>query len=279
MYYIYFKQFNMKTIKAIFFTIGVLTLSIFYPPKGGHANSGGSPGGRSNSVGDGGATCTTCHGGSETADQSGYITSNIPQEGYTPGQTYTITLSGANQGSTRIGFEFSAENSNGVTAGSLTAGTGSRLISFNGHLTHTSNGAFHTGGNFSWSFDWTAPTAGTGNVTFSTSVLFTNNNGGTSGDNVRTALLTVSEAQTTSIDEENTNKLVVYPNPSADFVSFNNTEILTVDILGLNGQLVLSTTINPSEKIDLSDLPKANYQLIARELSGKIMLTEKLIKL
>jgi hypothetical protein len=49
----------------------------------------GAPPSKTGSPGDG-SNCTECHGGTPST-VAGWITSNIPVNGYTPGQTYQIT--------------------------------------------------------------------------------------------------------------------------------------------------------------------------------------------
>ena len=273
----------MKAIKTIFFLLGVLALSIFYPPKSGHANSSGSPGGRSNSVGDNGFNCTQCHNGTATVDQSGYITSDIPGSGYIPGTTYNITLSGTGSGTGKAGFEFSAENSAGATAGTLIANTSSgrnRFLSTQGHITHTSQGNTYSGSDFSWTFQWTAPTQGTGDVTFSTSVLLANNNGGTSGDQVRTASLLVSEAQISSIATNAATKLTIYPNPTTNYFSISSDEkLMDITVIDSKGQFVFSQRVNNATPINITDLPKGFYFVSIAKTSGQHIYSEKLIKL
>jgi hypothetical protein len=119
----------------------------------------GSPGGYSGSPGDG-QNCHACHGGS-VANVSGWITSNIPIAGYTPGTIYTITATAT--GSGRKGFEISPQTPSGSLVGTLTASSGNHLCNSSKAVTQSSgvnsNPAI-------WTFSWTAPAAGTGSVTF-----------------------------------------------------------------------------------------------------------------
>ena len=59
---------------------------------------------------------------------------------------------------------------------------GSQVQLVNGELTHSSDSLR------SWSADWTAPAAGTGNVDFNLAVLYANGNGANSGDDWGTEL-------------------------------------------------------------------------------------------
>ena len=130
----------------------VTTMRVFAYP-------GGSPAAKTGSPGDG-SNCTSCHGGS-AATVTGWITSNIPGAGYTPGSTYTITVSVT--GSGNHGFEVSPQNVPGALLGTLIAGSGNKLVGSGKYVTQSSS---QSGNPQTWTFQWVAPAAGTGLVTF-----------------------------------------------------------------------------------------------------------------
>jgi hypothetical protein len=154
----------------------------------------GSPGGKSGSPGDGGSTCTECHGGT-ASPQNGWITTSIPDDGYTPGETYTITATGTHNGVVKFGFEATAENTAGTKIGTLTItnSTETKLVNSNKAVTHKSAGTTPTGNTKSWSFNWTAPAAGTGNVGFYAAFNAANGNGNSTGDVIYKSSLTIPE--------------------------------------------------------------------------------------
>jgi hypothetical protein len=117
----------------------------------------GAPAGNSGSPADG-QTCTSCHGGTATT-ATNVLTTNVPTEGYTPGQSYTITVTIAGS-SARKGFEVSPQNNNGVMQGTIASGSGSTIIGTK-YITHTSA---KTSNPSTWTFTWTAPAKGTGTV-------------------------------------------------------------------------------------------------------------------
>lgn len=117
----------------------------------------GAPAGYSGSPADG-QTCTSCHGGTATT-ATNVLTTNVPTEGYTPGQSYTITVTIAGS-SARKGFEVSPQNDNGVMVGTIASGTGSTVVGTK-YITHTSA---KTSNPSTWTFTWTAPAKGTGTV-------------------------------------------------------------------------------------------------------------------
>ncbi len=126
--------------------------SVVYP----HSN--GAPQAKTGSPGDG-SNCTSCHGGTP-ANVTGWITTNIPTQGYTGGSSYTITVTATGTG--RKGFELSPQNVAGTQLGVLSPGTGSKLVGGTKWVTHSSAGA--STGTTVWNFTWTAPAAGTGTV-------------------------------------------------------------------------------------------------------------------
>jgi hypothetical protein len=120
----------------------------------------GSPAGYTGSPGDG-KDCTECHNGSSTP-VTGWITSDIPPSGYTPGSTYNITVTVS--GSGKKGFEVSPQNSSGTQLGTLVAGSGSHLAG--GGSKYVTQNSGQNSNPSTWTFQWAAPSAGTGEVTF-----------------------------------------------------------------------------------------------------------------
>lgn len=149
----------------------------------------GSPGGRTGSVGDGGHTCTDCHSGT-AQPKVGWITSNIPVEGYTPGTTYTITATGTFSGVNKFGFELTAEDPFGSKIGtfSITDPSRTKLANANSSVTHTSSGTSVSGNSSTWSMNWTAPSSPSPSVIkFYAAFNAANGNGSTSGDVIFTS--------------------------------------------------------------------------------------------
>ena len=113
----------------------------------------GSPGGKTGSVTDS-KTCTQCHGGTATK-VTGWITTNIPDSGYIPGVSYTITPIGTHTGVVKFGFELTAEDNSGAKIGSfiITNAGQTKLVNSNTAVTHTSGGNTPAGNSKTWSFD------------------------------------------------------------------------------------------------------------------------------
>jgi hypothetical protein len=159
-----------------------------------NSHTSGATAMRTGSPGDGGATCKNCHAGPTPTTQAGLITSTIPAAGYTAGQTYTITATVARSGHTKFGFEVSPQNTAGTQLGTLivTNTTEMQLVGSGKYITHKTAGV--TGSNSrSWVFNWTAPAAGTGNVTFYGAFNITNAMNNSTGDTTVLSTLTVAE--------------------------------------------------------------------------------------
>ena len=180
----------------------------------------------SGSPGDGG-DCTGCHGGG-SGPGTATITSNIPTSGYVAGTTYTITAKVTAAGLVKYGFEVSPQTTAGTMEGTLTAGTGSQVISSGGdnYITHTSASTTGTTGSHTWTFTWKAPVAGTGALTFYGSFNCSNNDGSNGGDYIVNATLAVNEHTSgVGVNELSANKptISLYPNPIKDVFTLEYT--------------------------------------------------------
>ncbi len=124
---------------------------------------------------------------------SGWITSNIPPEGYTPGQTYNVTAVGNHTGVVLFGFELTAEDAQGNKVGTLTVTDPlqTQLTNSNEAITHTASGNTPIGNMKTWNMGWTAPATAIGEITFYAAFNAADGNGNTSGDVIYTSLLTV----------------------------------------------------------------------------------------
>jgi hypothetical protein len=243
-----------------------------------YANSSGSPGGRSGSPGDGGATCTACHAGT-AATQSGWITTNIPENGFAPGETYEITLNAAHSGAGRFGFELTAENPVGSKLGGFTITDASRtkLISGGNAVTHTSSG--NSGGNnTSWSFNWTAPDDEV-EVRFYAAVNAANGNGTNSGDQIYTTNLFSNLALPAVLVSVDPNEAEKGSSPELTIIGSNTNWTVgspEVSIVNINNQNEVygATLVSVSSDIELQavinipfDATVGEYHIVVDDLS------------
>jgi len=191
------------TILTFLSFVAIIILSAF---NGVNKHANGAPAGYTGSPADG-KNCTYCHGGSTTL-VTGFITSDVPVAGYTPGATYTITC--AFSGTGNKGFEISPQSISGTALGSLVAGTGTHVLS-NKYITHTSA---ISNASASWSFQWTAPASGTGDVTFYGACVIAQ-------PNIKLTTLVVQENISAGIEDLINTNLSICPNPAKDALNIN----------------------------------------------------------
>lgn len=192
----------MKKVVLSIITIVTIFVAFGYVTKSAHSSTSAAPAGRTGSPGDGGPSqsCARsgCHtGGSNPVSGSANasITSTIPATGYIPGQTYTITGFVQATGLQKFGFQISPQNTAGTQRGTnvITDATNTQLVGGNKYVTHRTAG---TAGNGSrtWSFNWVAPAAGTGEFSFYGAFNATNSGSNSSGDIIYLEELPVVEA-------------------------------------------------------------------------------------
>lgn len=147
----------MKKIIAFAFVLSCSYLAV----QSLHSRPSGAPAGVAGGPAEGGQTCSQigCHNGTPTT-VTNILTTTIPASGYSPGRVYSITVSFT--GSGQKGFQVSPQLANGHAAGLLMSGTGSQIMGSN-YITHTST---KTASPASWTFNWQAPSRGTGNFNF-----------------------------------------------------------------------------------------------------------------
>jgi len=261
----------MKKYFNILFPSGAILFVIIMAGFGGSElkSSGGSPAGYTNSPGDG-QNCSHCMGGT-AVPVTGWITSNIPGSGYVPGSTYTITVTAT--GSGNKGFQVSPQDISGNLLGTLTAGNGNKLVGNGKYVTHN---AAQPGNTTTWNFQWTAPSSGSGDVTFYGSIAV-------GKLNTKTTSMTVNQ-NTVGISEQQQPEISVFPNPAHHrfTVSFPVQEpgSVTLDLLTNNGGTVLKLfqeSVNPGEctRTFSIDLPAGIYFL--RSINGEKKQINKLI--
>ena len=137
-----------------------------------------------------------CHGGSSS---SVVISENFPPS-YNPGQTYSIqvSVSGGVSG-THGGFNVE------VDKGSLSTGGNSGVKVSGKSVTHTNKA------NRAWSFDWIAPSSGSGLVTAGIAGMTANGVSGTSGDAWSTTSVTITETVVVSNNPPTASNVQISP--------------------------------------------------------------------
>jgi hypothetical protein len=179
-----------KKLSASFFLLALgwmMTFSI--TSSSGKSGKTGAPG-----EGD----CTQCHGGTAVNAGVGSVSlSTGMASGYVPGEVYGMSVTVSQVGISLFGFSIVAIDANGASVGTFTAGTDNHTenltIAGNNrqYVTHNTNGGASVGSH-TFSFDWTAPAADAGAITFYVSANAANGNGGGSGDFIYTTSTSVS---------------------------------------------------------------------------------------
>ncbi len=180
---------KIKKLSVLFATIGASLISYQ-----GFTNSSGAPSGRTGSP-QSSSTCATagCHTSGSITNQTVSITTTIPASGYQANTNYTVTVT-ANDGSSgagTIGFQASVEDAMGHVGTLSSPSTGAQI---NGsYATHTFSGNSSSMGVNTWTFTWNPGANPPANATVYTAINFANGNGGTSGDNIATQTLALSQ--------------------------------------------------------------------------------------
>lgn len=135
--------------------------------------------------------CTVCHVGAAPDSGLGDVVITGMPERYQPGSTYPVTVTVNDPVASRWGFEAGVTDRSDAQAGAFTSTSpGVSVQSQSGREWVNHNGG-GTGqgvtGSFSWTFDWTAPQAGTGVVTLWVAGNAANNAQGSGGDLIYTA--------------------------------------------------------------------------------------------
>ena len=135
-------------------------------------------------------TCADCHAGNALNASGGSLMVAIP-ETYEPNEVYTIIVDLSRAGQSKWGFEMTALDANGDRAGSFTAddAANTQLTETNNkqYIQHTTAGtSAGTNDAHSWEFEWTAPDADIGLITFYAAGNAANGDGGTTGDYIYT---------------------------------------------------------------------------------------------
>lgn len=273
------KNFYLKTICAV-----AAILIIIVVNKQVSSSGSGAPAGYAGDPSNGTKTCaTSCHTGAQVINMPGLITSNIPAQGYTPGNTYTVTGIIAMPGHAEFGFQVSPQDATGNLMGSLTLtnSTETKLVGSGKYITHTTAGATGTDMK-TWSFDWTAPASG--DVTFYGTFMASNNDASKNGDTTYLSSLSFSPVGIADANNQQ-NYLSVFPNPVSEKINVRYAidnpglvEILLVDITGRTVKELKSENQNSgeyTEVYELNSFERGMYFITIRQGNSEQM--EKLI--
>lgn len=200
-------------------------------------------------------TCRDCHNSNPLNSPGGSVSISSPDisnNEYVGGQTYQIDVTIERSGVNEFGFGFEALKPNGTNAGTLMdinttethVLTGNISGNIRNTMTHKTNSGISSNTK-TYSFNWLAPEAGTGNVTLYATGNAVNQNGNASGDYVYSTSLALTESNPSSIEAFNRVNvgLHTYPNPVVEKlnIEFNAPEngVYHLQLLSLNsGNLI-----------------------------------------
>ena len=177
---------NLKNMLPVW---GVLLLFFVASTSSVFAFSGGPPDGVTGAPTEN--NCTQCHTGNDLNVSGGLLMLTTP-ETYVPNEVYTIVVNLSRDGQSRWGFEMTALDANGTRAGSFAADAAgnTQLSEANSkqYIKQTSIGTSQgTNDAHSWAFEWTAPDADIGPITFYAAGNAANGDFNLTGDYIYTA--------------------------------------------------------------------------------------------
>lgn len=222
---------------GLFLTLlaGILSLG----NSGGAARNGNFFTGAPSAGGGTEGTCSTCHRGGNFGDP--VLATTITDAdgntfddtfGYRPGNTYTITVAVGHGDVAPAGYGFQSQ---ALDATNSRAGTFALPADSDGvQITNPGNGRSYAeqsriSNDSTFTFEWTAPDAGTGTVDLYVTGNLVNRAAGTGGDNGSTAplVLNLLEADLSSVRNLRTLPGRLYPNPAAEVAPVLEVELPT----------------------------------------------------
>jgi hypothetical protein len=219
----------------------------------------GPPAGYSGSPLDG-QNCAACHGTLPAGNLPGWISSNIPTEGYTPGETYSVAVTAIGMVAVKMGFQLTSENQVEKTGTFIITDPERTQLKGLTTVTHTTAGTAVTQLPATWMTDWVAPSSGSGAITFYAAVNQSNNDNSTIGDLIYVSSLTVEEAFVGSIEYDKNNIGHLYPNPAREYINLVlpvHSEVAVFDAYGYE-VLHLNADKDPL-RVDVSSLKAGIY--------------------
>lgn len=212
------------------------------------AYSAGPINGVTNAPGE--ANCTMCHFSFALDSGAGSVTISGMPAAYTPGVSYLIQVSVADPQASRWGFECTILNPSGTRAGLIGPVDGLAQTSFDWstgrkYAKHTTAGnRIGTPNGVSWTLNWVAPVAGTGDVTLYVCGNAANSSFDPIGDYIYSNTFTSTEGNLSPVPEMGltTSLHPAYPNPfnPSTALSFTlaSAQDVSLGVYDLQGHLV-----------------------------------------
>lgn len=258
----------MKRILLLTASSGLLYLSLTsasFGPGSQALNCTGSPGSTS--------TCSSCHGGgsgttianAEIRKLSTGISGPIVSQ-YQHDTTYIVKVVGNNINLSHFGFQLTALNTSNTNAGTFQNVTGSMHIVAVGSkniVEHTAPLA-KTNSQYEATFQWKAPSTGTGNITFYGVINGVDNGGNATADKPSNPFTVILAQAPTSVNElQLTAELTAYPNPFGSVLNIKMDNaangVYTMAAFDINGKKVLSNAVTVSGKTYETSINTGNW--------------------
>ena len=233
-------------------------------------NSSGPGGNRTGSPKSAGS-CSGCHyssmlDGSIAVELIDPSTFEVVSGTYVPDKTYTIkvTMTG---NSSKMGFQVTSMDGSNVKAGSiLNSPANTSVYSASGaevwgHTSPATNQNTNT-----WEASFTAPSAGTGKITFYAAGIVANGNGNNSGDEVVTNSFSFEESTTNSVVSVKYDKPNVWLNHNTGQL-ISDEKLTEVAIWNNQGQLIAK--MKNTNSIELKNYPKGIYYINYKSQTSK----------
>ena len=225
-----------------------------------------------------------CHSGTASVNDGKFsITLNgQPLSGfsYVPGTTYSMNLVLDNGGTSPIyGFQLCAL-SGVVSAGTLAVtNTANTKINTLSGITYIGHNAANANNN--WTFNWTAPAAGVGNVTFYYSGVSGNGNNSDSGDMIYKSSATISELVSSISEWNGVQQIRLFPNPVQHRLQVSweqsEAEAISLVLLSADGRVCREQKAEGTEaSFDVENLPAGLY--FVQITNGNQSRMEKFVK-
>jgi len=255
--------------KVAFISLTLLVVGLFYFTgiTNSKAHDTGSPAACTGSPFDG-QTCdvNSCHDSHSLQAAQPWISSNVPGSGYVQNTVYTITAKAVKIGDGSFGFEISPQDPSGNPLGTLIANPPStQIVTFMSlqYMTHTIN-SYQGTDSVVWTFQWKAPVAGTGPVTFYGAFNCGNGNTNATGTFVYPATLVIPESSDDGINtiENEQTSFSLFPNPAKEQVtitySLKQTGNVEINMYGVDGRKIsnlFNNAVNEGEHVQSLLLP------------------------
>ena len=239
---VYTREIFLNYLRNVLPICGLFLLFFVASSSSAFAFSSGPPDEKTGAPNENTCAQAGCHTGNDLNVSGGSLVLTIP-ETYVPNEVYTIVVNLSRTGQSRWGFEMTALDADGTRAGSFTVDTAgnAQLSEANSkqYIKHTSIGtAQGTNDTHSWEFEWTAPDADVGPITFYAAGNASNGNFNPIDDYIYTT------------QSESTPPIPVVASVSLEIVG--NTALSTMNaVAGVNYTLKVTNTGNMMDTIML----------------------------